>query len=126
MLNNQPPLLGALNTNSLFFGVRCDLVNGGEYCVAAAPGERHAQADLYSATVTLSEAASPTISSVSGAGWSGAAIFRVRFRSVFQRVTTRVSRAWKYVRASVLCSQALPSLVTTTTSFPVLTSPRRR
>ena len=74
MLNNQQPLLGVLNTSSLFFGVRCDLLNGGEYCVAAAPGERHAQADLYSATVTLSEAASPTISSVSGAGWSGEVI----------------------------------------------------
>ena len=71
MLNNQPPLLGTLNTSSLFFGVRCDLVDGGEYCVPAAPGERHAQADLYSAGVTLSEASSPTVSSVSGAGWSG-------------------------------------------------------
>ncbi len=71
MLNDQPPLLGAMNASSLFFGVRCDLVDGGEYCVAAAPGERHAQADLYSATVTLSEMASPTVSLVSGAGWSG-------------------------------------------------------
>ncbi len=71
MLNNQPPMIGVLSTSSLFFGVRCDLLDGGEYCVAAAPGERHAQADLYSANVTLSETASPTIASVSGAGWSG-------------------------------------------------------
>ncbi len=71
LLNNQPPAIGVLNVSSLFFGVRCDLLDGGEYCVAAAPGERHAQADLYSANVTLSETASPTISSVSGAGWSG-------------------------------------------------------
>ncbi len=71
LLNNQPPLLGPMNTSSLFFGVHCDLVASGEYCVAAAPGERHAQADLYSAQVTLSETASPTIASVSGAGWSG-------------------------------------------------------
>jgi hypothetical protein len=75
MLNNQPPLLGALNTSSLFFGVRCNLLNGGEYCVAAAPGERHAQADLYSANVTLSEASLPTIASVAGAGWGGGVIF---------------------------------------------------
>jgi hypothetical protein len=74
MLNNQPPAIGVLNTNSLFFGVRCDLLDGAEYCVAAAPGERHAQADLYSASVTLSEASSPTISAVSGAGWSGGAL----------------------------------------------------
>jgi hypothetical protein len=71
VLNNQPPAIGVLNTDSLFLGVRCDLVDGGEFCVAAASGERHAQADLYSASVTLSEAASPTVSSVSGAGWSG-------------------------------------------------------
>ncbi len=69
MLNNQAPAVGVLNTNSLFFGVRCNLVDGGEFCVAAAPGERHAQADLYSASVTLSEASSPTVSSVSGTGW---------------------------------------------------------
>jgi hypothetical protein len=74
MLNNQPPVLGALNTSSLFFGVRCDLVDGGEYCVAAAPGERHAQADLYSANVTLSETSLPTIASVAGAGWGGGVI----------------------------------------------------
>jgi len=71
LLNNQPPLLGPMSTSSLFFGVRCDLVASGEYCVAAAPGERHAQADLYSAKVTLSETAFPTIGAVSGTGWSG-------------------------------------------------------
>jgi hypothetical protein len=70
-LNNQPALLGALNTSSLFFGVRCDLLDGGEFCVAASPGERYAQADLYSAQVTLSEAASPTVSSISGPAWDG-------------------------------------------------------
>jgi len=71
-LNNQGAKTFAnLDASSLFFGVRCNLVDGGEYCVPAAPGERHAQADLYSASVTLSEASSPTVSSVSGAGWSG-------------------------------------------------------
>jgi hypothetical protein len=71
MLNNQPSLLGTLNTSSLFFGVRCDLLDGAEYCVAAPPGKRHAQADLYSANVTLSESGSPTISSVAGVPWDG-------------------------------------------------------
>jgi len=71
-LNNQgAKTFSDLDASSLFFGVRCNLVGGGEYCVPAAPGERHAQADLYSASVTLSEAYSPTVSSVSGAGWSG-------------------------------------------------------
>lgn len=71
-LNNQgAKTFSDLDASSLFFGVRCNLVGGGEYCVPAAPGERHAQADLYSASVTLSEASSPTVSSVSGAGWSG-------------------------------------------------------
>lgn len=71
-LNNQgAKTFSDLDTSSLFFGVRCNLVGGGEYCIPAAPGERHAQADLYSASVTLSEASSPTVSSVSGAGWSG-------------------------------------------------------
>jgi hypothetical protein len=70
-LNNQGPVTFTdLHTTSLFFGVRCDLI-GGEYCVPAAPGERHARADLYSATITLSEASSPTISSIAGTGWSG-------------------------------------------------------
>ncbi len=71
-LNNQgAKIFSNLDASSLFFGVRCNLVSGGEYCIPAAPGERHAQADLYSAGVTLSEASSPTISSVSGADWSG-------------------------------------------------------
>jgi hypothetical protein len=70
-LNNQgAKTFSDLDASSLIFGVRCNLVGGGEYCVPAAPGERHAQADLYSTSVTLSEASSPTISSVSGAGWS--------------------------------------------------------
>lgn len=71
-LNNQgPKTFTNLNASSLFFGVRCSLVGGGEFCVPAGPGERHAQADLYSANVTLSEESSPTVSSISGAGWSG-------------------------------------------------------
>ena len=71
-LNNQGlKSFAGLDASSLFFGVRCSLVGGDESCIPAAPGERHAQADLYSATVTLSEAAAPTVSSVSGPGWNG-------------------------------------------------------
>jgi hypothetical protein len=71
-LNNQIPVtFTGLDTTSVFFGIRCNLVGGSEYCVPGAPGERHAQADLYSATITLTETSAPTVSSISGAGWSG-------------------------------------------------------
>ncbi len=75
-LNNQAPTtFTGLNTSSLFFGVRCHLVSGGgEYCIPGAPGERHAQADIYSAQVTLSEGASPQLTSVSGSAWGGGVI----------------------------------------------------
>ncbi len=72
-LNNQGLITFAnLNTSSLFFGVRCSLVGGGEYCTDSGGGANHfAQADMYSANVTLSESASPSISSVAGAPWGG-------------------------------------------------------
>lgn len=71
-LNNQvPTTFTGLNTSSLFFGVRCHLVGGDEYCIPAAPGKRHAQAEIYSAQVTLSQTASPTLTSVSGSAWGG-------------------------------------------------------
>lgn len=71
-LNNQgPKTFTGLHASSLFFGVRCHLVGGGEYCASSGGLNHFAQADLYSASVTLSEASSPTVSSVSGTGWSG-------------------------------------------------------
>jgi hypothetical protein len=71
-LNNQgPKTFTGLHVSSLFFGVRCNLVGGGEYCASSGGLNHFAQADLYSTSVTLSEASSPTISAVSGAGWSG-------------------------------------------------------
>jgi hypothetical protein len=72
-LNNQGLITFAnLNTSSLFFGVRCNLVGGDEYCTDSGGGANHfAQADLYSANVTLSESASPSISSVAGLPWDG-------------------------------------------------------
>jgi hypothetical protein len=71
-LNNQGLITFAnLNTSSLFFGVRCNLVGGDEYCATSGGMNHFAQADLYSANVTLSETASPSISSVAGAPWGG-------------------------------------------------------
>ena len=75
-LNNQGLITFAnLNTNSLFFGVRCNLVDGDEYCGSSGGMNHFAQADLYSATVMLSESALPSISSVGGAPWSGGVLF---------------------------------------------------
>jgi hypothetical protein len=74
-LNNQGLITFTnLDTSSLFFGVRCNLVGGDEYCGSSGGMNHFAQADLYSANVTLSEAASPNISSVGGAPWSGAVL----------------------------------------------------
>jgi hypothetical protein len=71
-LNNQgPKTFTNLNAASLFFGVRCSLVGGGEYCASSGGADHFAQADLYSASITLSEASAPIVSSVTGAGWSG-------------------------------------------------------
>ena len=71
-LNNQGARsFTGLNASSLFFGVRCSLVGGDEYCGSSGGMNHFAQADMYSASVTLSEAALPTVSSVSGAGWNG-------------------------------------------------------
>jgi hypothetical protein len=71
-LNNQgAKTYTGLHLSSLFFGVRCTLVGGGEYCASGGGLDHFAQADLYSANITLSEASSPTIASVSGAGWGG-------------------------------------------------------
>ncbi len=71
-LNNQgAKTFMALDVGSLFFGVRCSLVGGGEYCASSGGANHFAQADMYSAKITLSETASPTIGAVSGTGWSG-------------------------------------------------------
>ena len=52
-----------LDTPSLFFGVYC-AAPGPDLCTPGAT-QQEAQADLYSASVTLSESASPSVSSVS-------------------------------------------------------------
>ena len=72
-LNNQGlKTFTGLHAGSLFFGVRCSLVGGAEYCSDSGGGLNHfAQADLYSAAVTLTESSPPAISSVSGTGWNG-------------------------------------------------------
>ena len=65
--NTQAPVtFAALNTSSLFFGVICRLVNGASACDDG--GTIHsAQADLYSARITISQTTLPTISAPGGA-----------------------------------------------------------
>ena len=71
MPNTQAPVtFTGLSTSGLFFGVTCRIVDGAGACIDG--GTIHAaQADLYSAQVTLSEAASPTLGQITGSPWAG-------------------------------------------------------
>ncbi len=82
MPNTQAPVtFGGLSTSGLFFGVTCRIVDGAGACIDG--GTIHAaQADLYSAQVTLSETAAPTLSQITGGPWDG----RRRLRNPARRV----------------------------------------
>ena len=54
-----------LNTSSLFFGVICRLVNGASACEDGITAH-YAQADLYSARITISQTTLPTIGGLGG------------------------------------------------------------
>jgi hypothetical protein len=71
--NNQVPAVFVnLSTASLFFGVLCDIVTPGVVTCGAGGAPLHnAQAYMYSASVTISESAVPTVSNVDGALWRG-------------------------------------------------------
>jgi hypothetical protein len=118
-LDNQVPAdFTGLNTTSLFFGVRCHLVHGGgEYCIPAAPGKRHAQADIYSAQITLSETSNPQLTSVSGSAWGGgvlsgqaAVLLSASDPSGIEGVEVRSSLGGVLASVSELCNyyQAIP------------------
>jgi hypothetical protein len=76
MPNSQAPVaFTGLSTSSLFFGVVCDVVvPSTSACVDGAAGQHSAQADLYSAQVTLSETALPTLGAAGGALWGGGVV----------------------------------------------------
>ena len=72
--NNQVPVArSGLSTSSLFFGVECLAEPPDTACV---PGgsEHDAQAQLYSANVTLAEAGAPAVSNISGTLWGGGVV----------------------------------------------------
>jgi hypothetical protein len=73
--NNQVPVSRVgLNTASLFFGVKCVLTGADQFCLAG--GTQHdAQADLYSARVTISETTTPSVSGVGGPLWGGGVVW---------------------------------------------------
>jgi hypothetical protein len=79
MPNNQAPVtFTQLNTSSLFFGVECRIVEPNSAgCNDGAAQQHSAQADLYSAQVTLAESATPTVSGAAGGLWGGGVIVGV-------------------------------------------------
>jgi hypothetical protein len=73
--NNQVAVtLGGLSASGLFFGIECEPVAPDTECL---PGgaEHDAQADMYSARVTLSESGAPSVSDLSGALWGGGVVW---------------------------------------------------
>lgn len=76
VLNSQiPQVESGLDATSLFFGVECDQVEGLVSCTPDESGPHFAEADLYSAVVTLSESAQPTVGGESGGLWGSAPVW---------------------------------------------------
>ncbi len=60
-----------LAASSVFFGVACDQVQNGTQCSPASSVSHNAEADLYSAQVTLVESTEPQVENVGGGLWGG-------------------------------------------------------
>jgi hypothetical protein len=72
--NNQAAVTRTgLSTSGLFFGIECEPVSPDSDCLAGGT-EHDAQADMYSAKVTLSETATPSVSNLGGALWGGGVV----------------------------------------------------
>jgi hypothetical protein len=65
--------LTGLSTSGLFFGIECEPVAPDSDCLAGST-QHFAQADMYSARVTLSETATPSVSDLGGALWGGGVV----------------------------------------------------
>ena len=73
--NNQVAItLSELSTSGLFFGIECTPAAPDTDCLAGAT-QHFAQADMYSAKVTLSETATPAVSNLGGALWGGGVVW---------------------------------------------------
>lgn len=76
VLNDQVPQVQSdLDAASLFFGVACDQVEGAPTCSPASSGSHAAQADIYSAQVTLVESAEPQVQDEGGALWGSGPVW---------------------------------------------------
>ena len=72
--NNQVAVaLTGLSTSGLFFGVECEPAAPDSDCLAGST-QHFAQADMYSAKVTLSETATPSVSNLGGPLWGGGVV----------------------------------------------------
>ena len=73
--NNQAAVTrSGLNTTGLFFGVTCDPVPPDTDCLAGST-QHFAQADMYSARVTLSESGTPSVTDLGGTLWGGGVVW---------------------------------------------------
>jgi hypothetical protein len=74
--NTQAPVaFTGLDTSGLFFGILCHVVvEGTSGCSGGGAPQHNAQADLYSAQVTLAESALPTFGELGGALWDGGVV----------------------------------------------------
>jgi hypothetical protein len=76
VLNDQvAQVQSGLNASSLFFGTICDQVGGGTRCAPAPSGSHNAEADLYSAQVTLVESGGPLVQGEGGALWGSGPVW---------------------------------------------------
>jgi hypothetical protein len=100
VLNNQlPHVQSGLSASKIFFGAVCSQPGGGGTCTPNAITSHAAQADLYSAQVTLSEAGGPNVQSEGGPLWStgpvwgtAALTFNATDPSGIQQVQLQTSR----------------------------------
>ncbi len=76
VLNDQVPQIeNNLNATSLFFGVECLQIQNAPTCAAASSGSHGAEADLYSAQVTLVESAQPQVQDEVGGLWGSGPVW---------------------------------------------------
>jgi hypothetical protein len=69
-LTDQLPLVDTdLSANNIFFGVECDQVDNLPTCGAASSGSHAAEAEVYSAQVTLVQSSQPVVQNESGPLW---------------------------------------------------------
>ena len=74
-VNDQVPrAFSGLSTASLFFGVLCDIVSQGVIACNGGGTIHEVRAYMYSARVTISEHAMPSVTNVAGALWGGGVV----------------------------------------------------